>query len=294
LSGIDADRVNRQLQNLAREHHGRNTQALQVLYAIEGFLRRLSISEYREQLILKGGMLLAVLDARRMTRDADLSVNGIANEEGSVARIVAEIAMTTLPESDGVLFDPVSITTEAMREGASYPGVRVKLPAAIGAARVVVTLDFSFGDPGEVEEIRYPEILGGASITLLAYPIERVLAEKIATMIERGELNTRDRDFADVWVLSRIHTISAAPLRTTLHSVADHRGHPVLSLSGVLAGMPDRQRSYDALRRRASFTLAPPDRWADLINDVIAFVDPLIRNDADLLSMWDPKTRQWA
>jgi hypothetical protein len=81
-----------------------------------------------------------------------------------------------------------------MREGASYPGVRVKLPAAIGAARVVVALDFSFGDPGEVEEICYPEILGGASITLRAYPIERVLAEKIATMMERGELNTRDRD----------------------------------------------------------------------------------------------------
>lgn len=142
MSGIDAERVNRQLQNLAREHHGRNTQALQVLYAIEGFLRRLSISTYREQLVLKGGMLLAVLDARRMTRDADLSVDGIANEEESVARIVAEIATTTVPESDGVLFDPTSITTEAMREGASYPGVRVKLPAAIGAARLVVALDF--------------------------------------------------------------------------------------------------------------------------------------------------------
>ena len=250
MSGIDAERVNRHLHNLAREHHGRNTQALQVLYAIEGFLRRLSISAYREQLVLKGGMLLAVLDARRMTRDADLSVDGIANEEESVARIVGEIATTTLPESDGVLFDPASITTETMREGTSYPGVRAKLPAAIGVARVVVALDFSFGDPGEVEEIRYPEILGGVSITLRAYPIERVLAEKIATMVERGELNTRDRDFADVWVLSRIHTIGAAPLRTTLQSVAEHRGHPVLPLSEALADMPDRQRSYDALRRR--------------------------------------------
>jgi hypothetical protein len=103
-----------------------------------------------------------------------------------------------------------------MREGASYRGVRAKLPATIGVARVVVTLDFSFGDPGEVEEIRYPEILGGAGIALYAYPIERTLAEKIATMMERGELNTRDRDFADVWVLSRIHTIGAVDLRATL------------------------------------------------------------------------------
>jgi hypothetical protein len=294
LSSTEADRVNRQLQSLAREHHGRNTQALQLLYAIEGFLRRLSLSGYREQLVLKGAMLLAVLDARRTTKDADLSARGIPNDEASVAGVVADIASTVLPESDEIVFDSGSIATEPMREGATYRGVRAKLPAAIGSARLVVTIDFSFGDPGEVKEIRYPEILGGAGIVLYAYPIERTLAEKIATMMERGELNTRDRDFADVWVLSRIHTIGAAPLRSTLYAVADHRGHPVLPLSEALADMPDRQRSYDALRRRASFTLALPDRWTDLVADVIAFVDPLVRDDAGVLTAWDPGTCQWA
>ncbi len=293
MSSSDADRVNRQLQLLAREHHNRNTQALQLLYAIEGFLRRLSLSGYRDRLVLKGAMLLAVLDARRTTKDADLSARGIPNDEASVAGVVAEIAATALPEPDEIVFDPGSITTEPMREGANYRGVRAKLPAAIGSARVVVTLDFSFGDPGEVEEIRYPEILGGAGIALRAYPTERILAEKIATMIERGELNTRDRDFADVWVLSRIHTIGAAPLRSTLQAVADHRGHPVLPLSEVLADMPDRQRSYDALLLRASFTLDPPGRWTDLIADIIAFVDPLIRDDTGLLVAWDPNTCRW-
>lgn len=294
MSATDADLVNRQLQRLARERHGRNTQALQVLYAIEGFLRRLSRSGYREQFVLKGAMLLAVLDARRMTRDADLSTHGIPNDERSVAGVVAEIAATTLPESDGIVFDPASITTEAMREGANYRGVRAKLPAAIGVARVVVTLDFSFGDPGEVEEICYPEILGGAGILLHAYPIERTLAEKIATMMERGELNTRDRDFADVWVLSRLHTIDAAPLRTTLQAVAEHRRHAVLPLSEALADLPDRQRSYDALCQRAYFTLAPPDQWADLIADIVAFVNPLTQDDAGLLTIWDPQRCRWA
>ena len=293
MSRADADEVNRQLQRLAREHHNRNTQALQLLYAIEGFLRRLSLSGYREQLVLKGAMLLAVLDARRTTKDADLSAHGIPNDEASVAEVVTEIATIALPESDEIVFDPASIATEPMREGANYRGVRAKLPAVIGVARVVVALDFSFGDPGDVEEIRYPEILGGAGIVLRAYPIERILAEKIATMMERGELNTRDRDFADVWVLSRIHTIGAAGLRATLHAVADHRGHPVLPLSETLADMPDRQRSYDALRRRASFTLALPDRWTDLVVDVIAFVDPLVRDDACVLAAWDPETCRW-
>lgn len=196
MTSVDGGHANRVLQRLAREHHGRDTQALQVLYAIEGFLRRLSVSDYRERMVLKGGMLLAVLDARRMTRDADLSAHGISNDESSVAEIVAEIASIFLSEPDGVEFDTTAVSTEPMRESATYRGVRAKLPATIGVARIVVTLDLSFGDPGEVEEIRYPEILGAAGIPLLAYPLERTLAEKIATMMERGELNTRDRDFA--------------------------------------------------------------------------------------------------
>jgi predicted nucleotidyltransferase component of viral defense system len=292
LISVDGAHVNRELQRLAREHHGRDTQALQVLYAIEGFLRRLSVSDYRERMVLKGGMLLAVLDARRMTRDADLSAHGIANDQSSVAKIVAEIASTTLSEPDGVVFNTAGMSTEPMRESAAYRGVRAKLPAAIGVARVVVALDLSFGDPGEVEEIRYPEILGGAGIPLLAYPLERTLAEKIATMMERGELNTRDRDFADVWVLSRLHAIDGDRLRTTLVAVAEHRQHVVEPLSLALASLPDRQRSYDALRARASFELAPPERWTDLVDDVTAFVDPVVRAAGGSM-LWSPTTARW-
>ena len=171
--------------------------------------------------------------------------------------------------------------------------MRAKLPALIGSARVVVTLDFSFGDPGKVEEILYPEILGGAGIALRAYPIERTLAEKIATMMERGELNTRDRDFADVWVLSRLHTIDARTLRTTLQAVVEHRQHPLLPLSEALVELPNRQQSYDALRTRASFTVAPPGRWDELIAEVVAFVDPLTHEDAVLLTSWSPQTCRW-
>lgn len=292
MTPVDGGHVNRELQRLAREHHGRDTQALQVLYAIEGFLRRLSASDYRDRMALKGGMLLAVLDARRMTRDADLSAHGIANDEFSVAEVVSQIASTSLAKPDGVEFDTNAVSTEPMRTSAAYRGVKAKLPATIGVARVVVTLDLSFGDPGEVDEIRYPEILGGAGIPLLAYPLERTLAEKIATMMERGELNTRDRDFADVWVLSRLHAIDGERLRTTLVAVAEHRRHAVEPLSQALTDLPDRQQSYDALRGRASFALAPPERWTDLVADVTAFVDPVVRAEGGSM-LWSPTTARW-
>ena len=171
-----------------------------MLYAIEGFLRRLSVSDYRERMVLKGGMLLAVLGARRMTRDADLSAHGIANDETAVTEIVSD-RFDQLVRARRRRVRHHRCVDRADARDAAYRGVRAKLPATIGVARVVVTLDLSFGVPGEVEEIRYPEILGGAGIPLRAYPLERTLAEKIATMMERGELNTRDRDFADVWVL---------------------------------------------------------------------------------------------
>lgn len=290
MSAIDPELVNRALQRLAREHHGRDTQGLQVLYAIEGFLRRLSVSRHREQLVLKGGMLLAVLDARRMTRDADLSAHGMANDEASVAAVVAEIASTEPSAPDGLDFDVQSISTEPMRDSAVYSGVRARLPAQLGAARLRVMLDVSFGDPGDVEEIRYPEILGGVGIPLKAYPIERTLAEKLATMIERGETNTRDRDFADVWVLSRLHPIDGERLAATLRTVAAQRGHALEPLAQALADMPDRQRSYETLRRRASFALDPPARWTHLLADVIAFADPLIEDPS---SRWDPQACRW-
>ncbi len=82
-------------------------------------------------------------------------------------------------------------------------------------------------------------------------------------------------------------------MRSLVERRHKHRGHPVLPLSEALAELPDRQSSYDALRWRASFSLAPPDRRADLIADVGAFVNPLIQDDANLLATWDPAAREW-
>ncbi|MGB2710125.1 MAG: hypothetical protein WBC33_01310 [Conexibacter sp.] len=112
-------------------------------------------------------------------------------------------------------------------------------------------------------------------------------------MMERGELNTRDRDFADVWVLSRLLTIDGMRLRATLHAVAEHRRHTVEPLSHALADLPDRQQSYDALQACASFVRRPPARWTDLVADVVAFVDPLVTAADASFVAWDPNTSQW-
>ncbi len=284
----------RQLQALARAQYGGNTGALLVVYAVEGFLRRLAVSPHATRMTLKGGMLMAATSARRMTKDADLSTVGIAHEQARVAEIVGDIAATELDADDGLVYDTASIRTEVMREQAEYHGVRVKLQAHLATARMTTTLDFSFGDPHRSVMVELPELLGHATIRLASYPPELTLAEKIATMMSRRELNTRDRDFADVWVLSRSLRIPAAPLRFAIAEVAAHRRHDVLPLSEALADMPDRQAPYGAMLGRMSYQRVPPAQWRALLADVTAFVDPLIVSAESELSSWDPEALRWS
>jgi hypothetical protein len=288
-----ATRIFRQIQALARRNYGGNTNALLVVYAVEGFLRRLAASEYADKMTLKGGMLMAAMSARRMTKDADLLTVGVGNDEAVVTAVVAEIVATELDADDGLEFDPDSIRTEVMREDAEYHGVRVKLIAHLATARITTTLDFSFGDPHRSTVIELPELLGTGTIRLASYPPEMSLAEKVVTMMSRRELNTRDRDFADTWVLSRVHSFPAAELRSAIVNVAEHRNHDVVTLAVALADMPNRQQTYTAMLGRMAYQRMPPESWPVVLDEILAFIDPLVEDTDGQLEAWDPATQAW-
>ncbi len=288
-----AKRIFREIQALARRNYGGNTNALLVVYAVEGFLRRLVASQYADKMTLKGGMLMAAMSARRMTKDGDLSMVGIGNDEAAVAAVVAEIVAAELDVDDGLLFDADSIRTEVMREDTEYHGVRVKLIAHLATARITTTLDFSFGDPHRSTVIELPELLGTGTIRLASYPPEMSLAEKVATMMSRRELNTRDRDFADTWVLSRIHRFAAGELRSAIVDVAEHREHDVVTLAVALADIPNRQQTYTAMLGRMAYQRMPPESWQVLLDEIHAFIDPLVEDVTGQLIEWDPVTHTW-
>lgn len=179
------------LRAKAQSEHGGNTQALLVVYAVESFLRRLAMSDYASQMILKGGMLMAVSDIRRMTKDADLSTHGITNDEGRIRDAVARIWALAPDPHDGVVVDLATIRTETMGGGAEYQGVRCKLVATLGRAQIPIALDFSFGDPSESTLIELQSVIDLAPIRLAAYPLALNLAEKIVTAMQRRETSTR-------------------------------------------------------------------------------------------------------
>lgn len=288
-----ATEVFRALQVKARADHGGDTHSLLVLYAVESFLRRLAASEHAKRLVLKGGMLMAANDIRAITRDADLSAEAMAGEQAAVRQLVAEICALEVEPPDGVTIDPATIRTETVRAQDEYQGVRCKLAASLGPARIPFALDFSFGDPHRSTAIRLTSLLPRPPIRLNAYPLALNLAEKIVTAMQRRETNTRDRDFADLWAASRRHRLDAAELREHILAVARHRQQPLTTMAQALAHMPNRQQPYTAMVTRMSYTTPPPTLWSEMIDTVIAFVDPILTDDNGNLSHWDPEQLQW-
>lgn len=288
MSAQTAASVYRALQRRARQE-GRGTQELLELYIHERFLCRLAGSRYKEQLVLKGGMLLAALDARRATRDADFLARRLPHEQAALGRVIGEIA--TIALEDGVTFDPTRISMTAIREEANYPGLRAKLPAALDTARLNLALDINFGDLVTPTSIAYPTLLEEAPFTILGYPLEMLIAEKAETMMARGDANTRERDFADLLILSCRHAIDGARLKAALDQVARDRGRTLTPLAGVLRTLPDRRQSaWIALRERINDETLPAD-FATVVAEVIALIDPILATNIPL--RWDPDARSW-
>lgn len=138
----------------------------------------------------------------------------------------------------------------------------------------------NFGDPvtPEIRRADFPQLLHQATFPLLAYPLETVVAEKLTTMMTLGDLNTRDRDWADLWRLTGAHDMSGHTLRVALVRTAAYRGVSLRRLSQVVVRLPQlRQDSYTAWRRsQTAAVLVYPGNFAEIVRHVITFADPLI------------------
>lgn len=289
-----AGRAHLDLQKKARAD-GQPTEALLVLYALEGFLARLAASDHRDELILKGGVLLAAFLVRRPTRDVDLQAQALPNDTDSILGLVRSIAAGTPAGGldDGLVFDAEHATAEVIREDAVYPGVRVGLTCQLHSARIAFHVDVDVGDPiwPEPQPVELPRLLGG-SVALRGYPVPMVHAEKIVTAIARGTANTRWRDFADVYVLAGTHAVEAADLRTAITAVATHRAVELQPLDVVLDGHElFAQTRYAAWRRRHRRDELP-DRFVDLLAAVVAFAGPVV-TDSVGTATWEPESRTW-
>jgi len=219
----------RQLKDLIRNLSKNKSADAQILmrnYMMERFLERVSLSEYRNKFILKGGMLVAAmvgLDARS-TMDIDATVKGATVGVEEVASMIDSII--SVPVDDGAAFR-VKRVSEIMDE-AEYPGIRVSMETEFDGVITPLKIDISTGDAITPREVRYrfKLMLEDRSIEIWAYNLETVLAEKLETVVTRATANTRMRDFYDLHILSQLHgrNIVPADFRAALIATAGKRG----------------------------------------------------------------------
>lgn len=270
---VAAGRAYNDLRKQAQDT-GRPTQQLFQLYLLESFLRRLAISPHRDRLILKGGVLLAAWGDRRPTKDVDLQARQLANDLSSTLAAIREVA--AVPADDGVVFDTEQATAEVIREDADYEGIRIRMPATLATAELRFAVDVSAGDPIDPppQTVRLPSLLGSDAIEVLGYPLVMVLAEKLVTALQRGAANTRWRDFADIWTLSRHHDIDGDELQTALRAVTMHRAIELEPLLPALEGYGAlAQARWAAWRAKQMLDTAIPEEFEVLLDEIAAFAD---------------------
>ena len=241
MSNIAAS-IHRRLLNVARAE-GRPFNELLQHYGLQRFLYRLSKSEYGDRFILKGALMLTAWDSSitRPTRDIDL-LDHIENLPETVAGAMRDICEVAVGE-DGLCFDGESVSAERIIEGASYAGVRVRFTGYLGAARIPMQIDVGFGDAlvPEATEVQLPTILDLPPTVLLGYSRESVIAEKLQIMVALGELNSRMKDFYDVWLLATRHAFEGFVLSEAVRATFARRKTsielPVIALDEAFADL---------------------------------------------------------
>lgn len=267
------------LRNKARAE-GRNPQEILRYYAIERFLYRLAQSDYAEQFVLKGALIFLAwgLDLARPTRDIDLA-GFTATDVETVSRIMREVCRTAVI-SDGMEYDANSVRGAIIREGARYLGVRISIDCTLGKARSPVHIDIGAGDaitPGTIY-VRYPTLIEMPAPELRGYPPETVIAEKVEAMVALGEINSRMKDFYDVWLITRRLELEGSTLQQAIQATFQRRQTSLpTQLPPAFTDLfaSDKQAMWNAFVARNVPALDAPSDFHTVVAALREFVAPL-------------------
>lgn len=288
--------IKARLLNRARQK-GDPFELFLVRYACERFLFRLGASSLRDRLILKGAGLLTLWmeDPYRATRDLDLLAFG-PNDPTAIRTIMETICSIPCPE-DGLSFDMDGIEISPIREEQEYQGHRAVMTARLGQARIRLQIDFGFGDAvtPAPEDAEYPTLLAGLPAPRLrAYPKVVTVAEKFEAMVQLGRMNSRMKDFHDIWALSSEFSFEGPMLCEAVARCFDRRGtawtdEVPSALSAIFYVDADLQARWSAYTRAGAFRISPPADFESIGNRMGDFLRPV----RDNIIRGDPFEMHW-
>ena len=223
--GFTPEQIKGRIKSVAKQNNA-DARTLMRIYMMERFLERLTQSEYRDNFIIKGGILVTAMIgvAHRSTMDIDTSMKNLNLSAEDALRVVNQVKDIDL--DDGVSFEVKDVSN--IMDEMEYPGIRVTMNANVGRLITPLKIDISTGDvitPRAIE-FNYDLLLEDRSISLWSYNLETILAEKLQTVLARGILNTRMRDFYDIRMLLDTYEdkVNKAVLKDAFAATCKKRG----------------------------------------------------------------------
>ncbi len=285
--------VRERLRNISIES-GKEFQSIVRQYIHERFLYRLSVSEYSENLILKGALLFVAhnISRSRPTKDIDFLGTSVSNEKEVITEILKEIINAEF--GDGLTFDTDSTESEDIVEDGDYHGVRVKFFVFLEQARERVQIDIGFGDHitnGPVE-IDFPTLLDFPAPRLKVYSLESAIAEKFEAIVSLQLQTSRMKDFYDILFFAENHVFQMDTLRQAILTTFEHRSTDIENRKFIFCDefrTDERlQKYWTAFLDRSKLSL---DRsFSSVVIRVQEFIEPVFSGKN---KTWNPLNFRW-
>ena len=272
--------VHQRLLNKAKESSRPFNELLQY-FAIERFIYRLSKSPYADKFILKGALMFSAWcgPASRPTMDIDL-LGKIDNRLEVITAVIKDTCLMDV-EADGISFNAETVEAVRITEDAEYEGVRVRVHGSMGNARVSIQIDIGFGDViiPNPSTVSYPAILDFPAPELEGYTMESSIAEKFQAMVKLGVLNSRMKDFYDIWILSRSFDFKGEVLAEAVEKTFANRNTSITLNATVFDpsfGMDrDKNIQWQGFLRKTKL-IDTPGSFEEVITVVKLFLEPLV------------------
>ena len=288
--------VRARLLNLARKE-GEDFTGILTRFALERLMYRLASSEHGDRFVLKGATLFAIWSDQphRPTRDLDLLGFGV-NDVPALVKVFKQVCDQEV-EADGLDFDPVSVKGGLIREDRIYEGVRITMMATLARARISLQVDVGFGDSvfPEPQLMKVPVLLDFPAPVLNAYAKETVAAEKLQAMVALGIVNSRMKDFYDIWVLARDNAFDGSVLSEAVRRTFERRRSPLpksppVALTSEFSTDPSKATQWRAFLRRGRLVAGEPglDEVIDFLAGFLLPVLGLAETDVEAGATWGP------
>ena len=287
----NAASIKQRLLNKARKEKRPYNEFLQH-YVMERFLYRLSCSSLNDSFILKGSLMLRIWKSSIIRPTKDIDMLGRKNNSQELILSQIQEIISTKVEEDGLVFDQTSVSTEEIIANADYKGVRVKIDCKLGTAKIKLQLDIGFGNVvyPEIGESDYPTLLELPSPHLLCYSKESAIAEKFSVMVKLGSLNSRIKDFYDIWLLAKFFDFDGACLaqaiRLTFNLAQIEFKENIEAFTESF--IEKKQVQWVAFKKRLKLDKAPVE-FADIVIFITKFLHPILK----ALSSQDKFNGQW-